>query len=162
MTAGDPAPAQWEAQKQRLPSGGVLSQWKWPSPCSTTLLGYWLGPPKKRVISIATWFCLWAGSAQEEHDHSLKAEVDLEGADIWRLPATHTTPTTVGHTPILGPLVWEPTKRWTSGGQRLGLYLSWYLSRSAHTVQTFVPLHMSCYSVEVDMSWNHLSVSVQC
>lgn len=105
MTAGHPAPAQWKAQEQGLPSGGVLSQWKWPSPCSTTLLGYWLGPPKKWVISIATWFYHWAGTAQEEHDHSLKAEVDPEGADIWRLPATHTTPTTVSPTPILGPLV---------------------------------------------------------
>lgn len=66
----------------KIAQWGVLSQWKWPSPRSTTLLGYWLGPPKNRVISIATWFCHWAGTAQEEHDHSLKVEVDLEGADI--------------------------------------------------------------------------------
>lgn len=30
--------------------------WKWPVPCITTLLSYWLGPPKKSVNSVTIWF----------------------------------------------------------------------------------------------------------
>lgn len=63
--------------------------WKWPGPCITTLLSHWLGPPKTSVTSVTIWFSHWAGTAQEEHDHHLKVEVDPEGADSWRLSVNH-------------------------------------------------------------------------